>query len=86
MRIKLDRVKKAAILQAIKDGYIESEVLHGLAPNRFEGMTDEELKEELIKVSRINWVETCELREQHGLCLRLAEEKGQRLRCPKHTE
>ncbi len=76
MKIELDREKKLVLLQALKDGYIESGVLFNLQnglKTDLADKTDDELKQELLELERKLYPLTCEMLRGAGLCLELNE-------------
>lgn len=50
MRIELDREKKLVLLQALKDGYIDSNTIMDWADSRLSNMTDDEIEKELERL------------------------------------
>jgi len=76
MRIQLDSGAKRVLLQALKDGYIESGVLFNLQnglKTDLADKTDDELKQELLELERKLYPLTCERLRGAGLCLELNE-------------
>jgi len=56
MVIQLNREQRVFLLKALKDGYIDLDALYsvGIRPaSRFENMTDEELEDEIVRLSII---------------------------------
>ena len=56
MVIQLNREQRVFLLKALKDGYIDLDALRsvGIRPaSRFENMTDEELEDEIVRLSII---------------------------------
>jgi len=54
--IQLNREQRVFLLKALKDGYIDLDALYsvGIRPaSRFENMTDEELEDEIVRLSII---------------------------------
>jgi len=54
--IQLNREQRVFLLQALKDGYIDLDALYsvGIRPaSRFDNMTDEELEDEIVRLSII---------------------------------
>jgi hypothetical protein len=56
MVIQLNREQRVFLLKALKDGYIDLDALHSVgirAASRFDNMTDEELEDEIVRLSII---------------------------------
>jgi hypothetical protein len=54
--IRLNKEQRVFLLKALKDGYIDLDALYsvGIRPaSRFENMTDEELEDEIVRLSII---------------------------------
>ena len=81
MRIKLDREAKRVLLQALKDGYIDSWQLYLIQNgktnelNEFANKADEEIERELLELERKLYPETCLLLQRAGLCYELNDRR-----------
>ena len=81
MRIKLDREAKRVLLQALKDGYIDSGQLYLIQNgkthelNEFANKADEEIERELLELERKLYPETCLLLQRAGLCYELNDRR-----------
>lgn len=70
MKIELDREKRIVLLQALRDGYFDTERFfdEGSAkPVKF--MTEDEIEAEITRIDRLNYPGTCQRLKQAGLCL-----------------
>ena len=52
MKIELKKEHKLALLQALKEGHIESETLDDLRDRHYDGMSDEELEAHVRDIDR----------------------------------
>lgn len=81
MRIRLDREAKRVLLQALKDGYIDSGQLYLIQNgktnelNEFANKADEEIERELLELERKLYPETCLLLQRAGLCFELNDRR-----------
>ena len=78
MRIQLDSGAKRVLLQALKDGYIESGVLYNLQnglKTDLADKTDDELKQELLELEHKLYPLTCERVRGAGLCFELNDRR-----------
>ena len=77
MRIELDRQAKRVLLQALKDGYIESGQLKQLESGKADELSksDEDLERELLELERKLYPETCLLLQRAGMCFELNDRR-----------
>lgn len=70
MRIELDREKRIALLQALRDGYFDTDSFFDEGngkPVKFMG--EDEIEAEITRLDRLNYPATCQRLKQAGLCL-----------------
>lgn len=78
MRLTLDKGAKRVLLQAIKDGYIDSRQLWNIQNGlkaEFEDKTDADLERDLLELERKLYPETCLMLQRAGLCYELNKRK-----------
>ena len=77
MRIELDREKRIALLQALRDGYFDTDSFFDEGngkPVKFMG--EDEIEAEITRLDRINYPGTCQRLKQAGLCLDCNQASG----------
>lgn len=74
MRIELDREKRIVLLQALRDGYFDTDSFFDDGngkPVKFMG--EDEIEAEITRIDRLNYPGTCQRLKQAGLCLECNE-------------
>ena len=74
MKIELDREKRIVLLQALRDGYFDTDRFfdEGSAkPVKF--MAEDEIEAEITRIDRLNYPGTCQRLKRAGLCLECNE-------------
>lgn len=74
MKIELDREKRIVLLQALRDGYFDTDLFfdEGSAkPVKY--MDEAEIEAEITRIERSNYPNTCNRLKRVGLCLECNE-------------